>query len=77
MIPTPRPSPPQGACEQCGRIHVGSCYLAVPIAAGPVAEKDGVEQIERNRITYGPGNRITIATPVRELQPTAHATHRE
>jgi hypothetical protein len=70
MIPIPRPYLSHGACQSCGRAHDGRCAYAVPIAAGPVLEHDAFEQIERDRIIYGPGNRITIATPVREPKPT-------
>jgi hypothetical protein len=60
MIPTPRPSPPLGACQSCGRVHSGPCVYAVPIAAGPVAEKDSVEQVERDRHTHAGGPRIEL-----------------
>ena len=28
MIPIPRPSLPPGACQDCGTVHFGSCFLA-------------------------------------------------
>lgn len=55
MIPTPRPGPRFGDCPECGDQHYGACYLAVPIAAGPVAEKHAVEQVERDRRAHAGG----------------------
>lgn len=59
MIPTPRPGPFVGACEMCGRVHAGACYLAVPVVAAPVLEKDAVEQIERDRRAHAGGPKVT------------------
>ena len=55
MIPLPRPSLRMGDCQGCGRRHSGACYLSVSIAAEPVAEKDAVEQIERDRRAHAGG----------------------